>query len=98
MKIRPLAFVLCLAGCSPAVDVPDAAVVNQAAAFVTETGALIRSEPKAVLFVKHTPPAAKVCGGIGTWGVSAAQVGGSYIVDAKAVVFDPIKHRVWMPR
>jgi hypothetical protein len=70
---------------------------GQAAVFVTESSAQIRREPGAVIFVKHTPAAAKVCGGIGTWTVPAAQIGSSFFVDATAVVFDPPRHRVWLP-
>ena len=50
-----------------------------------------------MIFVKHTPQAAKVCGGIGTWTVPAAQIGTSFFIDAAAVVFDPPRHRVWLP-
>jgi hypothetical protein len=71
---------------------------GKSAAFVSESGALVQVEPRAVVFVKHTPAAAKACGGIGTWTVPAAQMGGSFMVEAKAVVFDPFAHRVWVPR
>jgi hypothetical protein len=71
---------------------------GQSAAFVSETGALLRSQPNAVLFVKHTPAAARICGGIGTWNVPAAQIAGSYFVEASAVIFDPVRQRVWLPR
>ncbi len=66
--------------------------------FVSPDGGVARVAPSAVLFAKDTPPAARVCGGIGTWSVNAAQVAGSFFVDAEAVVFDPVRSAVWMPR
>jgi hypothetical protein len=34
----------------------------------------------------------------GAWTVPAAQMGASFLVDAQAVVFDPISSRVWLPK
>lgn len=47
------------------------------------------------IFLKKTPPEAKKCGGIGTWTIPAAQMGASFLVDAKKVIFDPIGQKVW---
>ena len=66
--------------------------------FVASDGTVAHAAPDAVLFAKNTPAAARVCGGIGTWTVSAAQVAASFFVDAEAVVFDPVRSMVWMPR
>lgn len=66
--------------------------------FVADSGGAVRSVSDAILFAKNTPSAAQVCGGIGTWTVPAAQVAQSFYVDARAVVFDPIASRVWMPQ
>lgn len=51
-----------------------------------------------VLFAKRTPEAAKVCGGIGTWEVPAAQIAVSFLADRDFVVFDPFASRVWVAR
>ncbi len=72
--------------------------VNGNTEFIADDGKPARSETGAVLFVKHTPTVAKVCGGIGTWTVPAAQVGASFYASAGAVVFDAIHARVWLPR
>ena len=72
--------------------------VNGDVALVADDGKPARAESNAVLFVKHTPTAAKVCGGIGTWTVPAAQVGASFYASAGAVVFDAVHARVWVPR
>ncbi len=66
--------------------------------FVPTTGGVARSYAKAAIYVKHTPAAAQVCGGVGAWTVPAAQVGASFYVDMKAVVFDPFAAKVWMPK
>lgn len=47
------------------------------------------------IFLKETPPAARTCGGIGTWTIPAAQLGASFLLDAKKVIFDPFKEKVW---
>lgn len=66
--------------------------------FVATDGTAVRASANAVLFAKNTPAAARVCGGIGTWSVNAAQVAASFFVDAQAVVFDPVRSMVWLPR
>jgi hypothetical protein len=35
------------------------------------------------------------CAGIGTWPIAAAQIGASFLVDSRQVVFDPFSSRVW---
>lgn len=47
------------------------------------------------LFVKRTPDAAAVCGGIGTWKQPAAQLGASFVAGGSLVV-DPFSSRVWL--
>lgn len=66
--------------------------------FLAEGGTVGRHDTGKVLFVKERLPAAERCGGIETWTVPAAQLGASFMVDAAAVVFDPITTRVWLPR
>ena len=66
--------------------------------FVTEGGGVGRNDTGTILFVKERLPEAERCGGIETWTVPAAQIGASFLVDAQAVVFDPIKSRVWVPK
>jgi hypothetical protein len=66
--------------------------------FVGVDGGTARAEATAVLFAKNTPPAARVCGGIGTWSVPAAQVAASFYVVAGHMVFDPVASQVWIPR
>ncbi|MFT3836566.1 MAG: hypothetical protein QM723_06185 [Myxococcaceae bacterium] len=66
--------------------------------FVMPDGGAARSSADALIYAKDTPMAAKVCGGIGTWTVPAAQVAGSFYDDDQVVVFDPIRSRVWIPR
>jgi len=51
--------------------------------------------PPVTLFVKRTPPAAAVCGGIGTWAQPAAQLGASFVAGG-ALVVDPFSSRVWL--
>jgi len=51
--------------------------------------------PDIHLFLKQTPIEAKDCGGIGTWQVPAAQIGASFLQDAKKVIFDPFHSKVW---
>ncbi len=72
--------------------------VNGSTEFIADDGKPARAETGVVLFVKHTPAAAKVCGGIGTWTVPAAQVGDSFYASAGAVVFDAVHGHVWLPR
>ncbi|KJD35609.1 hypothetical protein PW52_07595 [Tamlana sedimentorum] len=47
------------------------------------------------IFLKQTPPEAQTCGGIGTWKIPAAQLGASFLMDSKKVVFDPFQSKVW---
>ncbi|MDI9857960.1 hypothetical protein [Flectobacillus roseus] len=47
------------------------------------------------IFLKMTPSEAKECGGIGTWTIPAAQLGASFLIDAKKVYFDPFAEKVW---
>jgi hypothetical protein len=63
---------------------------------LSTTGTAARTDPAAVLFVKRTPAAARVCGGIGTWTVPAAQLAGSALVAAGALVCDPVRSVVWL--
>lgn len=67
-----------------------------AAELVSESGQAARTFASATIFVKRTPPAARTCGGIGTWTVPAAQIGASFFVDLGLVVFDPFASRVWV--
>jgi hypothetical protein len=46
------------------------------------------------LFVKNSPAAVRVCGGIGTWSQPAAQLGASFVNDGTLVV-DPVGQRLW---
>jgi hypothetical protein len=66
--------------------------------FVGSGGAVARRDTGTYVFVKEKLPAADRCGGIETWTVPAAQMGASFLVDAQAVVFDPISSRVWLPK
>ena len=66
--------------------------------FLTDGGAVARSYAQAAIFVKSTPAAAQVCGGIGTWTVPAAQVAASYFDDMQILLFDPYSARVWVPQ
>ncbi|MBX3220093.1 MAG: hypothetical protein KF795_06200 [Labilithrix sp.] len=63
---------------------------------VGEDGEAVRAFPGATLFVKRTPPAARRCGGIGTWTVPAAQVAASFYAALGLVAFDPFGSRVWV--
>jgi hypothetical protein len=47
------------------------------------------------IFVKESSPFIKDCGGIGTWQIPAAQFGGSFLKEAKMIIFDPFKSLVW---
>lgn len=66
--------------------------------FIGQGATIARHDTGTVLFVKEKLPAAERCGGIETWTVPAAQMGASFLVDAQAVVFDPISSRVWLPK
>lgn len=47
------------------------------------------------IFLKQTPIEAKSCGGIGSWQIPAAQLGASFLIDTKKVIFDPFHAKVW---
>jgi hypothetical protein len=61
---------------------------------VGEAGQAVRSLSGVTLFVKNSPVAVRVCGGIGTWSQPAAQLGASFVNDGTLVV-DPIGQRLW---
>jgi hypothetical protein len=63
--------------------------------FLGLTGEPVRSEPGVTLFVKDTPPAARRCGGIGTWSEPAGQLGASFFASQDALIVDPFRQRVW---
>jgi hypothetical protein len=64
--------------------------------FVDTAGRLLaRGGSQVTLFVKRTPAAAAVCGGIGTWAQPAAQLGASFVTGGSLVV-DPFSARVWL--
>ncbi|MBI2391227.1 MAG: hypothetical protein HYV09_16680 [Deltaproteobacteria bacterium] len=84
----------CVSGVSEGVEAYT--LSGGAAELIDVSGSTARAYAGAVLFVKRTPPAAKVCGGIGTWTAPAAQLAGSFFVDAKVLVFDPFGSRVWV--
>lgn len=71
---------------------------GRAAEWVDLQGQALQRDPGAILFVKRTPQAALVCGGIGTWTAPAAQLAGSALIRAGAMIFDPGPGRVWVPR
>jgi hypothetical protein len=66
--------------------------------FTGSGGAVARQDTGTYVFVKEKLAAAERCGGIETWTVPAAQMGASFLVDAQAVIFDPISSRVWLPK
>ena len=66
--------------------------------FLTDGGAVARSYASTAIFLKATPAAARVCGGIGTWTVPAAQVAASYFNEMQTLLFDPYSSRVWIPQ
>jgi len=63
--------------------------------FMGIEGGRVRHVEDATLFVKRTPPAARVCGGIGTWPQPAAQLGASFFAKG-ALIVDPHSARVWL--
>jgi hypothetical protein len=99
VPLRPLpAATLSLSTCVPGVrervvayGLAPPATVD----FVDLTGQPARSEPGVTLFVKDTPPAARRCGGIGTWSEPAGQLGASFFASQDALVVDPFTQRVW---
>lgn len=75
--------------------IPHRIASDHAFEIVAEDGSAAVAARDAVLHLKESPAAVRVCGGIGTWEVPAAQLGASFFVDAGRVVFDPFKARVW---
>ncbi|MCK6393191.1 hypothetical protein [Zoogloea sp.] len=96
LQARPeiaLQLTTCQPGVSEAVDawqLPSGTALD----FIGPSGRVVRSEPGVTLFVKRTPPAARVCGGIGTWPQPAAQLGASFFAGG-ALIVDPFSARVW---
>jgi hypothetical protein len=62
---------------------------------VLPSGGTTSGATDAVVFVKHTPAAARSCGGIGTWDIPAAQIGASFFA-GRLVGFDPFRGLVWL--
>ncbi|MCB1915547.1 MAG: hypothetical protein KDG52_07515 [Rhodocyclaceae bacterium] len=62
---------------------------------VAASGAVAQRVVDTTLFVKRPPPAARVCGGIGTWPEPAAQLGASFFA-RDALIVDPFSARVWI--
>lgn len=67
-------------------------------AFVDVDGRPARTFSTAQIYLKRTPAAAAGCGGVGTHTRPSAQLGGSFMADLGAAVFDPFSSRVWIPR
>jgi hypothetical protein len=63
--------------------------------FIGADGSAVKRFADATLFVKHPPPAARVCGGIGIWPQPAAQLGASFFA-GDALIVDPFSARVWL--
>jgi|SRR6185503_7147573 len=59
-------------------------------------GAPVWVTSDATIFLKETPLEAKTCGGIGTWQIPAAQLGASFLIDMKQIIFDPFASLVWI--
>lgn len=66
--------------------------------FVDVSGQAINEYPHVTLFLKTTPPEAKVCGGISTWDQPAAQLGASFLKNLGFVVIDPLTSLIWIPK
>jgi hypothetical protein len=92
-----LTLTTCIAGTSELVKAYHLTTGNSMD-FIADGGGVARSVSDVVVFVKNTPAAAQVCGGIGTWTVPAAQVATSFYAEAGAIVFDPLSERVWIPQ
>jgi len=93
---RDLSLTTCVVGVAEPVEAYRLAP-GRALEFIDEGDAVARRYPGATIFVKRTPPAARGCGGIGTWTAPAAQVAASFFVDMGAIAFDPFASRVWVP-
>lgn len=97
LKARPDISIQ-LSTCQPGVsEALEAYSVAGAQFGIVETsGQLVPHKARSVtLFVKRTPDAAAVCGGIGTWKQPAAQLGASFVAGG-ALVVDPFSARVWL--
>jgi hypothetical protein len=97
LKARPDISIQ-LSTCQPGVSEALEAYSVAGAQFgmVDTAGVLVPHKARSVtLFVKRTPAAAAVCGGIGTWTQPAAQLGASFVADG-ALVVDPFSARVWL--
>ncbi len=71
---------------------------NSFFSFVDVGGNAINQYGHVNLFLKTTPPEAKICGGISTWEKPAAQLGASFFRNAGFVIFDPLTSLVWIPK
>jgi hypothetical protein len=91
---RDLTLTTCTGGTEPALAYTLAG--GTTVDFVGEEDQSVRSFADATLFVKHTPEAARACGGIGAWTVPAAQVAASFFEAFGVIVFDPFGSRVWV--
>lgn len=89
---------LSLSTCAGVAEAVEAYVLASGSevALVDEAGDRPFSATDATIFVKRTPAAARVCGGIGTWSAPAAQVGATLFARLGATVFDPFASRVWV--
>ena len=98
LKPRPdiaLQLSTCVPGLNETVEAWQL-VGRQSVGLQDETGATVPVPARRVtLFVKRTPAAASVCGGIGTWAQPAAQLGASFVARG-ALVVDPVSQRVWL--
>jgi hypothetical protein len=52
----------------------------------------------AIFFVKETPPAAIICGGISTWEIPAAQLGVSFLQNLGMLILNAHSQTVWVPQ
>jgi hypothetical protein len=89
----------CVAGVAERIEAWTLSAATPAG-LVDEQGALLPQGAGATaaaitLFVKRTPAAAQLCGGIGTWAQPAAQLGASFVAGG-AMVVDPFSARVWV--
>lgn len=50
----------------------------------------------AILFLMQSPKKARHCPSIGSWTIPAAQIGASFLVERKRIIFDPVSSRVWL--
>jgi hypothetical protein len=87
---------LALTTCVGLAEPVEAWVPSAPLEFIAPSGEVARRVDEVVLFVKRTPPAANVCGGIGTSSTPAAQVGATLLRGAGLLVIDPLTSRVWM--